>query len=234
MNNYLTSFFIPSAPIAEAIALENYRLTLEDLKEDFSVSIDHEYKEEWNPPDRRKEWRNEVNYQKWRALMESIKAFLREEGRSIQREQIIQCQRVISQRLYRYLAFLARSSQAQQGTRFDIWIIVPEGMETMLGLAVHKKDREQSEEKIKTLLRELTGEFGGWLSNNCGGYYKAPWGEMHLEDHYLLLVATTFHESNSEHPYTEATFDPPIAKPGSDNEYYDNRFDTSSSKTRRK
>ena len=84
-------------------------------------------------------------------------------------EEIDHYQRLVAERLYRYLAFLARSARHSHRLRYDLNEVIVESMKALLGL----------ERASLPLLSELADEFRErGMMRWPEGRYEAPWGEV--------------------------------------------------------
>lgn len=86
-------------------------------------------------------------------------------------------QRIISERLYHFLASMTESPYARDGGRFPLWEVIPGGMSTMLGMPPDSN-----------LMRALVEEFRKWLRDEQRGRYKGPWWEVVLDDDEALVL----------------------------------------------
>lgn len=131
-----------------------------------------------------------------------------------------QNQLIIAERLYGFLAILARRPRSLEGYRYNIRQIIPEGMGILLGFSQPQLTEEfwnerespeglsQSHGLFAKLLQGLTSEFERWLTHERGGQYVAPWGEMLIEGEDLLLIAHTFAKLEPNRQYTRAKYTP--------------------------
>ena len=186
MSDYLKYFFSPSPELAREIVLANELLAAEDEERSAGAKLDAEDNEEG------------ITIDKASRLLYGESNFSHNELD----EQLESPERVVADRLYGYLALLARSPQAEEGRPYDMDEVIPEGMETMLGL-------EDSADRYKDLLLDLTSVFRCWMMDKSG-HYSTPWGDIDLEGNQLRLTAKIVHRKESRRPYSPATFiDPP-------------------------
>jgi hypothetical protein len=102
------------------------------------------------------------------------------------------CRLTIRLRLYRYLAFLARSPLARRGETYPIFKVLPAAMGHLLGI---------EDERFKKLTDDLTREFRDWLDHQEENRFDASWGVMLLiEDSNLKLMAEEAREQTPRRP----------------------------------
>jgi hypothetical protein len=117
-------------------------------------------------------------------------------------------QRVIAERMYHYLAFLARSPLAQDGSKLEE--ALARGLSTMLGLSpLEERPPDETESESHLLIREVVSEFKSWLLHERGGECITAWGEIHLDGKNLLLRPFAFEEDEQHEPYTAAKYESP-------------------------
>jgi anti-sigma B factor antagonist len=105
----------------------------------------------------------------------------------------------IRERLYQFLALLARGEHARSGKPYELFKVFPPGVRTLFGL-------ENATDQFYDLSTEVTHEFRNWLIES-GKYYRAPWGEMRLEDDILLRLTTAdVPDEGSGRPYSHALY----------------------------
>lgn len=119
-------------------------------------------------------------------------------------------QRVIAERLFRYLSSIAQEIEPNE--KQDVMLItdlVPRGIPRWLGLPDYTRIDVGTDLGNRTILalEALTAEFAQWLL--AEGVYQAPWGELVMldrrrlqitPDHIRLAAATP---CKQELPYTE-------------------------------
>lgn len=93
---------------------------------------------------------------------------------------VLRGQFVISERLYRHLAYLARTPHARASRPFPLFKVIPSSMETLLGV-------EDTRGRCRPLLDSLTLEFHHRMLETHGGRYEAPWGEVEVDPEGFLL-----------------------------------------------
>jgi hypothetical protein len=119
-------------------------------------------------------------------------------------EQLEACRRTIRERLYRYLAFLARSPRSRRGDPCPIFEVLPPAMGHLLGI---------KDSRFEELPHVLTGEFRDWLADRDGRYFHAAWGDMRLLDESNLKL--TAEEAGREEPPRRARDSFPAYRPKS-------------------
>lgn len=102
-----------------------------------------------------------------------FRSFLRQ--REVRRQQ-----RNIAERLYRYLASVARNEHLN-GRPVNIWECISQGMSTALGFPSYEEIDVHTDlgHHASNALRDLTIEFREWLIERPDGY-QAPWGQVWL------------------------------------------------------
>lgn len=183
--DYLEGFFPLSLQLARRIAQANRRLLDEAaaqslLKAAAREEAEYDYEEdaEFEPRDFK--------------LLDCLTLVRRDYSPD---RRVEACRRTVRERLYRYLAFLARSTHARRGLPMPIFKVLPEAMEHLLGL-------EDREERFVKLPFELTEEFRHWLVEEAGGSYEAPWGVVSIRDEGELKL--TANDSDVEEPPARA------------------------------
>ena len=179
----ITVFFTPSGQLASRIVAHNQRLLSLDYESE-APDLDDVNDEDEQEVDEEPPWANNS-------------------------ESETNQQRLIGERLYHYLAFLARQSSNEDGGKLEA---LRKGLIAMLGLsAVGRPGAARDSER---LVGALVDEFLAWLSDSCFGAYVTPWGEVYLTDGELVLSAYTFDDESSSEPYEPATYLPPPSKAG--------------------
>jgi hypothetical protein len=191
---YFLNFFKPTPGLTRAIAGANRDLILEDSEEGLTALDREEMDEE--PEEGEHLFGNEVD-----GLI--IREPERPTGRGpddfARAPTVADYQHLISKRLHGFLAFLARSEQARSRARYDIFQIVPEGMERRLGL----NDRSR---RYEGLLQGLAEEFRGSLMEKHRGRFGARWGEIHMVGpRHVVLVESAEQRREAAAPYERAT-----------------------------
>jgi len=156
-------FFVPSPELAEAIVKQNQALVREYAKRT-TPEID-------------------IGETEDRSLLGGLLRGLQPHRISEAHTRSTQtAQHVIAERLYHYLSSLSETPWALAGGEFPIGEYVTDGMGTMLGLSVYRKEPDSPRgEEIRQLLERLTGEFQHWLVTEQHGTFVTPWLEMHLD-----------------------------------------------------
>jgi hypothetical protein len=220
-------FFAPSSALTEDIVEHNHTLATQELRADPASSEENlnehlPSKDEAEHGEHAHLGRDFINklYQTLSSDEHLERPHSPEELRRIHHQNRL----IIAERLYGYLAILARRPQAMEGHRYHIGMVIVEEMGPLLGLS-HLYDSQerlsdsrmpldssQPKSTAERLLWRLAEEFHKWLSVECRGHYEAPWGEMLLEkEHYLLLIAHTFHKPKQNRSYTRANYAPPLS-----------------------
>jgi anti-sigma B factor antagonist len=113
--------------------------------------------------------------------------------------------RTIRERIYQFVAVLARGEHARSGKPYELFKVFPLGVRTLFGL-------DDTTDQFYDLPTEVTQEFRNWLLKS-GKYYRAPRGEIRLEDDVLLrLTAADVPNGGSGRPYSRAFYT--FGKPG--------------------
>lgn len=116
--------------------------------------------------------------------------FLRSEAAPEGRIEV--CRRTIRVRLYRYLAFLARSPHARRGETYPIFEVLPSAMGHLLGI---------EGERFEKLTNDLIYEFLNWLDRQEEKRFDAAWGAMLLIDNSnLKLTADAARDQTPRRP----------------------------------
>lgn len=126
------------------------------------------------------------------------------------RSRLDQHQRVIAERLYRYLSSIAQEIEPNetQGIML-ITDLIPRGIPRWLGLPEYTKIDVATDLGNRTILalEALTEEFGKWLL--AEKIYQAAWGELEMLDKRRLQITpdhvriTDVARYKQEPPYTE-------------------------------
>jgi hypothetical protein len=184
--DHLARFFLPTHGLTEAILLTNAALVAADEEEpdedDVSESKEHDEGYVWEVED--EEHPQRVAH----AEVENDEPII-ERGRF-----------VIADQLYNYLAYLSHTPRSYHHIPFDLYEVIPSGMEALLGL-------EDSEKRAQLLLTRLTDEFRGDMLERHGGYYgDAPWGDVILKEdgRFLLFKAKGVEEAEPPDRYERA------------------------------
>lgn len=191
---YFLHFFTPTPELTRAIAEANRELLHEDMEEGLTASDLAEMDEE----------EGEHNIDDFGALLVGDRerdAYRpdRETAGYLRAPTLPDYQHLISKRLHGYLAFLARGEQARGGRLYDLYDIVPDGMERRLGLN-HRARR------CRGLLEDLAGEFGDGMMRKHDGHFRARWGEIHMETPRLVVLVEREAEGREPSaPYRRAT-----------------------------
>jgi hypothetical protein len=181
-------FFMPTTELTGAILVQNQRLVLDNIFENYPVGpeIDADIEDESL------------------TTQLEVEAVVSSADVDHQR-QILSCQRLVAERLYHYLSSLAESPWARNGQDFPISEYVPEGMATMLGFSAYfelPSDANRAKE-IRHLLDKLTDEFRDWLIRE-NGEFVTPWIEIHLQSNDTLrLIAIEENNLPEPSPATE-------------------------------
>ncbi|HKO42979.1 MAG TPA: hypothetical protein VJU84_06810 [Pyrinomonadaceae bacterium] len=89
-------------------------------------------------------------------------------------------QKVVSERIYDHLSFLALSPHAKQGRSFSLEEELTEGIAEDIGLGLYRQSDTPAHlsQQSKEVLLDLAREFQRWLVEERGGCYTAGWGEI--------------------------------------------------------
>lgn len=182
-SDYLNNFFPISSELALRIATTNSELVMSELESVEDEDINEKGLEQAEDFDHLE-----------RDSAEHLEVADRESSPD---EDLQDYQRTIRERLYEFLAFLARSEHARNGEPYELFEILPPGITTLFGL-------EDPTDHTYDLPILVTREFRKWLIDN-NRYYEAPWGEIRLEDGDLLrLTAAALPDHGSGRAYSRA------------------------------
>jgi hypothetical protein len=189
---YFLDFFTPTPELTRDIAEANRDLLREDLEEGLTARD-------------REEMDDEAEEGEHLVHDEMDDLFIAKPERPRGHDDLLRpltltdYQHLIAKRLHGFLAFLARSEQARERAAYDLYEIVPEGMERRLGL----NDRSR---RYGGLLRGLAEEFRGSLMEKHSGRFGARWGEIYLVGpREVVLVERAAQRREAAAPYQRAT-----------------------------
>jgi hypothetical protein len=212
------NFFIPTAQLTEDIIVQNRKLAQQDLQRARREDLDAEFFEHEFRGERRNSASGDSPEGQQRFVDRCMELVRNETLNDHEKLNHImrQSQLEIAETLYGYLAVLARRQEAFRGEPYNIWLVIPQGMGSRLGLmrsVAHLRhvdfeankyrldDEQLFDDNSRMLLTEFTKEFRLWLSHQQGGTYdRAPWGVMHLEDEDHLFLRAAPQERRRRRP----------------------------------